>query len=87
MQTVILNANIARAKLRYNKKTELYRIVVAFNVFPEEDEDGRIVYRFPVQSKCDFVSGDFGYEDVKHDVERVTALAKRVLRTDNIEFV
>ena len=53
----------------------------------EEDEDGRIVYRFPVQSKCDFVSGDFGYETVERDVERVTALARRVLRTDYIEFV
>lgn len=75
---------LARAVLRYNKKKEMYRLIVAFNVY-EKTEKGN--YKFPVQSKCNFVSGDISYETLQKDLERTIATAKAVLRTDNIEFV
>lgn len=87
MCSTILNANTAKAKLLYNKQKELYKIVIAFNVFPKERDDGTIVYPFPPQNKCDFVSGNFTYQTLEADRDRIIAQAKRVLRTDNIEFV
>ena len=87
MLNAILTANTAKAKLLYNKNKETYKIVIAFNVFPKEDKNGNIVFPFPVQSKCDFVSGDFVYATLESDKERIVAQAKKVLRTDNIEFV
>jgi hypothetical protein len=87
MHNAILVANTAKAKLLYNKNKETYKIVIAFNVFPKEDKNGNIVYPFPVQAKCDFVSGDFVYATIESDKERIIATAKQVLRTDNIEFV
>ena len=87
MLNAILTANTAKAKLLYNKNKETYKIVIAFNVFPKEDKNGNIVFPFPVQSKCDFVSGDFVYATLESDKERIIAQAKKVLRTDNIEFV
>jgi len=87
MLNAILVANTAKAKLLYNKNKETYKIVIAFNVFPKEDKNGNIVYPFPVQAKCDFVSGDFVYATIESDKERIIATAKQVLRTDYIEFV
>ena len=87
MRNAILTANTAKAKLLYNKNKETYKIVIAFNVFPKEDKNGNIVFPFPVLSKCDFVSGDFVYATLESDKERIVAQAKKVLRTDNIEFV
>ena len=36
-------ANLARAKIIYNKNKETYKIVIAFNVFPRENDRGDIV--------------------------------------------
>lgn len=83
----ILVANIARAKIIYNKNKETYKIVIAFNVFPQENDRGDIVYPFPTQAKCDFVSGDIAYETIENDKLRIIERAKQQLRTDNIEFV
>lgn len=80
----ILGANTAKAKLVYNKRKETYNIVIAFNI-TERTESG--AWKFPPQAKCDFVSGDFVYNTLEDDVRRITALAKEVLRTDNIVFV
>ena len=84
MQTTIRTANIAKAKVVYNKNKEVYTIVCAFNI-TERTEKG--AWKFPVRKKCDFVSGDFVYETLQADKERIVAQAKKVLRTDNIVFV
>jgi hypothetical protein len=83
----ILVANIARAKIIYNKNKETYKIIVAFNVYPRENDRGDIVYPFPTQAKCDFVSGDISYDTIENDKLRIIGQAKQRLRTDNIEFV
>lgn len=83
-QSNIRVANIAKAKIIYNRNRETYRIVIAFNV-TETDKRGNL--KFPTQSKCDFVSGDINYETLENDRARVLDTARAVLRTDNIEFV
>ena len=80
----IAQANIAKARLIYNKNKETFCIVVAFNVV-ERTEKGQL--KFPPRNKCDFVSGDFVYESLEDDVKRITNYAKDLLRTDTIEFV
>jgi hypothetical protein len=87
MQTAIkqaIFAQVAKAKLIYNKDKETYKIIVAFNV-TETNKNGK--YKFPVHKKCNYVSGDFVYETLQKDVEFNVANAKKVLRTDNIVFV
>ena len=84
MQNTIRTANVAKAKLMFNKQKETYTIVVAFNV-TETNAKGQL--KFPVRAKCDFVSGEFVYETLQADKERVLELAKATLRTDCIEFV
>jgi hypothetical protein len=78
---------IAKAKLVYNKQRQLYKLVIAFNVHIKEKDNGDIVYIFPTQKKCDYVSGDIIYETLQKDLEYTVACAKKQLRTDNIEFV
>jgi len=82
--TTIRTANIAKAKVVYNKNKEVYTIVCAFNV-TERTEKG--AWKFPVRNKCDFVSGNFVWETIQADKERIVAQAKKLLRTDYIEFV
>jgi len=84
MSSTILAANVAKAKVLFNKDKETYRIVVAFNV-TETNKNGKL--KFPVQKKCNFVSGDFVWETIQADKERIVAQAKEMLRTDNIVFV
>jgi hypothetical protein len=78
----IYAANIAKAKIVYNKNKEVYTIKIAFNV-TEVTEKG--TFKFP--NKCDFVSGNFTYETFEKDKQRIIAQAKQQLRTDLIEFV
>lgn len=80
----ILVANTAKAKLVYYKEKDTYKIVVAFNVY-ERNKKGQL--KFPTQSKCDFVSGEFNYETFEADRERILNVAKKQLRTELIEFV
>ena len=80
----VYTANTARAKLVYNKDKEVYTIIVAFNVTETNDKG---TYKFPPRAKCDFVSGNFVWETVQADKERIISQAKKQLRTDNIEFV
>ena len=80
----VYTANTAKAKLVYNKDKEVYTIIVAFNVTETND---RGTYKFPPRAKCDFVSGNFVWETVQADKERIISQAKQQLRTDNIEFV
>jgi hypothetical protein len=78
----IYAANIAKAKIVYNKNKGVYTIKIAFNV-TEVTEKGTL--KFP--TKCDFVSGNFPYETFESDKQRIIAQAKAQLRTDLIEFV
>jgi len=78
---------LAKAKLIYNRNKELYKLVVAFNVHTKVKENGDIVHIFPTQAKCAYVSGDINYEELQAEVSRLTEVAKKHCRTDNIEFV
>ena len=78
---------LAKAKLIYNKKREVYKLVIAFNVHTKEKDNGEIVHLFPTQAKCAYVSGDINYEELQKEVARITETAKVQLRTNNIEFV
>ena len=78
---------LAKAKLVYNRNKELYKLVVAFNVHTKIKENGEIVHIFPTQAKCAYVSGDINYEELQAEVSRLTEVAKKHCRTDNIEFV
>jgi hypothetical protein len=80
----VYTANIAKAKIVYNKEKEVYTIICAFNVTEQTDKGA---WKFPPRSKCDFVSGDFVWETVQKDKLRIIETAKQTLRTDNIEFV
>jgi hypothetical protein len=44
-------------------------------------------YVFPVQAKCNYVSGDLLVENLEAEVERTVAFAQQSLRTTNIVFV
>jgi hypothetical protein len=77
----MFNAQIvkAKAKLVKNAKLKTLRLIVAFNVY-EKNAKGE--YKFPVQSKCAYVSGDLQADDVLNAVAR----AKQDIGAD-IEFV
>jgi hypothetical protein len=77
--------SIAKAKLQFNKKLKTYKLICAFNVYEKQKRfsEDNLVYKFPVQKKCDYVSGDITLEDLP----RVLATASKVLRTNNIVIV
>ncbi len=77
-------AQVAKAKLLYNKEKETYKVIVAFNV-TETNKNGKL--KFPTQKQCAYVSGDIVYETLQKDIEKTITNAKAVLRTDNIVFV
>lgn len=84
MSKAVYTANTAKAKLVFNKQKETYTIVIAFNV-TETNANGKL--KFPPRAKCDFVSGEFVYESLQQDKERILNIAHKQLRTDLIEFV
>jgi hypothetical protein len=71
---------VAKARITFNKKLKMYKLICAFNVTQRNAKTNALM--FPAQKKCDFVSGDFAYEDLQNEI----ALAKKVLRTDTIVF-
>ena len=77
---------IAYAKLVYNKKKEAYKMQIAFNVH-KELVGTNYKMRFPVQAKCNYVSGDLLAENIESEVQRTIATAQKVLRTHNIVIV
>jgi hypothetical protein len=83
----VYTANTAKAKIIYYKDKETYKIIFAFNVLQKEKDNGDIVYIFPQQAKCAYVSGDIVYKELQKDKERIIAAAKKQMRTDYIEFV
>ena len=62
---------IAQARVRYNKQKELYSIVVAFNVTERNERTGKL--KFPVASKCAYVSGDFAINELERQLQRAAA--------------
>jgi len=77
---------IAYAKLVYNKKVKAYKLQIAFNVH-KELVGTSYKYKFPVQAKCNYVSGDLLAENLEAELERTVAFAQRNLRTNNIVIV
>ena len=77
---------IAYAKLVYNKKLNSYKMQIAFNVH-KKLVGTSYKYSFPVQSKCNYVSGDLLAENLQNEVQRTVAFAQQNLRTTQIVFV
>ena len=82
----MLTQCIAYAKLVYNKKLNAYKMQIAFNVH-KKLVGTNYKYLFPVQSKCNYVSGDLLAEDLQTEVQRTIITAQKSLRTNNIVFV
>lgn len=59
---------------------------IAFNVLKKIVGE-EIKYVFPVQAKCNYVSGDLLAENLEEEVERVVARAQQTLRTTQIVIV
>jgi hypothetical protein len=83
----VQQANVAKARILYNKNKETYKIIFAFNVYKTINKRDQEVYIFPQQAKCNYVSGDIVYATLQADKERIIATAKEYLRTDYVEFV
>ena len=77
---------IAYVKLIKNKKLNTYKAQFAFNVHKKMVGD-EIKYVFPVQSKCNYVSGDLSAENLNEELQRVVAFAQQSLRTTSIQIV
>jgi hypothetical protein len=76
----------AYVKLVYNKKLQSYKAQIAFNVHKKLVGDS-VKYVFPVQAKCNYVSGDLLAENLEAELQRTIATASKVLRTNNIVIV
>lgn len=72
---------IAKAKLVHNKKLDLYKLVIAFNVTQRSSKTQKFI--FPSQAKCAYVSGDIALQDVANILQK----ASTQLRTTNIVLV
>ena len=77
---------VAYAKLVYNKKLNAYKVQIAFNVH-KKLVGTSVKHKFPVQAKCNYVSGDLLAENLEAELQRTVATAKTVLRTNNIVIV
>lgn len=77
--------NVARVKIveTKNLKDNKYRLVCAFHVTETfVNFLGLETFKFPVQKKCNYVSGDFSISNLDREIAR----AKRHLRTERLEF-
>ena len=83
----LYTANVAKARVLYNKDRETYKIIFAFNVYKTLNKKDEEVYIFPQQAKCNYVSGDIPYRTLAADKQRIVEIAKQYLRTDYVEFV
>jgi hypothetical protein len=73
----------AKAKIIKNKKLGTVKVVVAFNVHLKENAKGELVYAFPSQQKCAYVSGDINPTEVLNTLTN----ASSVIRSSAIELV
>ena len=78
----MFTACIAYIKLVKNKKLNSYKAQIAFNVHKKLVGD-EYKFVFPVQSKCNYVSGDLLAENLDAELQRVIANATKTLRTTN----
>ena len=83
----IKTANVAKAKIVYYKDKETYKIIFAFNVHKKEKDNGDIVYMFPTQAKCNYVSGDLLADNLQNELASVLPTVYATLRTNSVEFV
>lgn len=85
LHTFTVNAvnTTAKAKVIVNKKLNTVKVVVAFNVHKKLNNNNELVYAFPVQSKCAYVSGDID----KTEVLQALHTASKQLNTNNIQLV
>jgi hypothetical protein len=88
---MFLSNTPAKAKLTFNKKLKVYKLVVAFNVHKRlvKNKWGEEVYKFafPVQKQCAYVSGDINAEALSEELTKLLPRVQEVLRTDNITIV
>jgi hypothetical protein len=80
--TVAVNTP-AKAKIVFNKKLGTVKVVVAFNVYKKLNKNDELVYAFPAQKECAYVSGDLEPTEVLDALQT----ASRRLNTTNIEVV
>ena len=85
--STLYTANVAKARIIYNKDKETYKIIFAFNVYKTLNRRDEEVYIVPQQAKCNYVSGDIPYRTLAADKQRIVEIAKQYLRTDYVEFV
>jgi predicted TIM-barrel enzyme len=89
MQSTIKTANVAYVKVAINKKLQTVRVLATFDS-TKRDKDGNIIVNI---HNAVFKSGDIATLDTYTAEQRATAvantlaLAKKVLRTDNILLV
>ena len=69
--------NTAQAKLTFNKKLQLFKLVCAFNV-TQRSAKGKLL--FPQEAKCNYVSGHFTLEELAKQL----TIAEQHLRTNKI---
>lgn len=70
----------AQAKLIFDAKLKLFKMLVAFNV-TQRNAKGKLL--FPVQQKCAYVSGHFTLEELAKQL----TVAEQHLRTNKIQIV
>lgn len=80
--TVAVNTP-AKAKIVFNKKLGTVKVIVAFNVYKKLNKNDELVYAFPAQKDCAYVSGDLEPTEVLSTLQK----ASRQLNTSNIEVV
>ena len=87
----MLTQCIAKAKLVYNKRLQAYKLVVAFNAHKQFKKDKwgneKVVYAFPVQAKCAYVSGDLLASNLQAELASVLPIVYSTIRTNSVEFV
>jgi hypothetical protein len=77
----MLNINTkAYAKLTFNSKLQLYKLIVAFNV-TQRNKNNELM--FPQQKQCAYVSGDITLADLQRALQN----AQAALQTNNIELL
>jgi len=88
---MFLSNTPAKAKLSYNKKLKLYKLVVAFNVHKRfvinKHGEESFKWAFPVQKQCAYVSGDLPADTLAEELAKLLPRVQQVLRTDNITIV
>ena len=70
--------NTAYAKLAFNKKLQLFKLVCAFNVHKRNELTGKLI--FPQEKQCNYVSGHFTFAELAKQLH----IAEQHLRTNKI---